>query len=157
MDFKAGLFLQSTAALDNTIFENALIYLAECNTKGALGFIINRSFGRALNELEEFSHSLPFPLSDGGPVDREHLFFLHNQPQLISDGIHVDAGIHYGGTFREAVAGINSGTLTAEHLKIFVGYCGWDAGDLENEIAEGSWSLIKTSRESVFLPASIKK
>jgi putative transcriptional regulator len=31
--------------------------------------------------------------------------------------------------------------LSADEVKIFVGYCGWDAGELESEIEEGSWEV----------------
>jgi putative transcriptional regulator len=145
MQLQAGLFLKSTAALNNTVFENAMIFLTEYNTKGAMGFVINQPFGRSLHELEEFKSCPHFPLYYGGPVDEEHLFFVHQRPDLIEAGISVDHGIYMGGDFSQAVRGINNQQLTAAAIKIFVGYCGWDAGELEAEIEEGSWELLDTS------------
>ncbi|PZF73362.1 YqgE/AlgH family protein [Taibaiella soli] len=138
----AGTILKSTALLDGTIFDNATILITEHNENGSIGFVINKLFDRKLNELEEFRHSIPFPLYDGGPVDREHLFFIHQRPDLIKDGVNVHDNTYFGGDFKTAVRLINDHKLTEKDIKIFIGYCGWDASELEAEIAEGSWSMV---------------
>jgi len=154
MNLQAGLFLYSTSALDDSYFANAIIYLTECNAGGALGFVVNRPFGRSLHELEEFKHSRLFPLYEGGPVDKEHLFFLHRRPDLIADGTLVSGNVYYGGNFRQVLNGINNRSLSAKDVKLFIGYCGWDAGELEAEIAEGSWELKGGDDNFVFhIPA----
>lgn len=150
MNLQAGLFLHSTSALDDSYFADSIIYLTECNADGALGFVINRSFGRSLNELEEFKHSRFFPLYEGGPVDKEHLFFLHCRPELITSGTLVSGYVFSGGDFRQALNGINNKSLSAEDIKLFIGYCGWDAGELEAEIAEGSWEIKNEADGLVF-------
>jgi len=137
----AGTILKSTSLLNDTIFENATILIIEHNENGAVGFVINRPFDRKLNDLEEFKHSIPFNLHDGGPVDREHLFFIHQRPDLIKDGVHVHDNIYFGGDFKTAVKLINEHMLTETDIKIFIGYCGWDAHELEAEITEGSWNI----------------
>ncbi len=71
----AGIFLKSTSQLDDTFFEKTQVFITEYNEKGAIGFVVNRPFSRTFNELEEFKHSKPIPLYDGGPVDQEHLFY----------------------------------------------------------------------------------
>lgn len=139
MLIKAGIFLKSTKALNNTVFEYCIIFLSEYNSNDAIGFVINKPFIRKLNELEEFKHSPSFPLYDGGPVDKEHLFFMHQRPDLITNGIFIGENIYVGGNFKQAINCINNKSITAEEIKIFIGYCGWDAGELENEIEEGSW------------------
>jgi putative transcriptional regulator len=53
------------------------------------------------------------------------------------------------------VARIGEGSLTADDIKIFVGYCGWEQGDLEAEIAEGSWSMVAVSDGDVTIPFAI--
>jgi putative transcriptional regulator len=150
MNLQPGIFLKSTAALDDTVFAGVTIFIAEYNAGGALGFVVNRRFGRSLNELQEFRHSPAFPLYDGGPVDKEHLFFLHRRPDLVEDGIAISDHVFYGGNFKQAVTGINNGSLSENDCKIFVGYCGWDAGELESELAEGSWKLSNDSLETIF-------
>lgn len=138
----AGTILKSTALLKDSIFENATILIIAHNENGTTGFVINKLFDRKLNELEEFKHSIPFPLQDGGPVDREHLFFIHQRPDLIKDGVHVHDNTYFGGDFKTAVTLINEHMLTEKDIEIFIGYCGWDANELEAEIAEGSWNVV---------------
>ncbi|MGV3765002.1 MAG: YqgE/AlgH family protein [Chitinophagaceae bacterium] len=144
---KAGTVLESTAQLHGDFFEGATILITEYNEQGAMGFVTNKIFPRKFNELEEFRNSPPFPLYDGGPVDREHLFFLHQRPDLIEGGSAVSENVYLGGDFKAAVQFINTGILGETEIRLFIGYCGWDAGELEAEIAEGSWKIVA---ESVF-------
>lgn len=136
---QTGMLLKATAALNGTNFENAVILITDYNDKGATGFVINKVFARTLNQLEEFKHSPSFPLYEGGPVDTEHLFFIHRRPDIVTEGKAIGDGIYFGGNFKQAVTAINNKSLTTAGIKIFIGYCGWNAGELEAEIAEGSW------------------
>lgn len=140
----AGIYLNSTSLLDDTFFEQAVIFITEYNEKGAMGFVTNKQFPRGLNELEEFKNGIPFPLYEGGPVDQEHLYFLHQRPDLIEGGTHVADSIFLGGDFKTAVKLINNYTLTTKDIRIFIGYCGWDYQELDQEIAEGSWNVMET-------------
>ncbi|MVT09096.1 YqgE/AlgH family protein [Chitinophaga tropicalis] len=140
----AGNFLNSTSLLEETFFENAVIFITEYNEKGAMGFVVNKEFPRKLNELEEFKNIKPFSLYEGGPVDQEHLYFVHRRPDLITGGTPVTDNILLGGDFKAAVYYINNGTLTEKDIKIFIGYCGWDYEELDEEVAEGSWQVRET-------------
>ncbi len=139
----AGICITSTALLDDTFFEKAVLFITEYNANGAMGFVVNKLFPRKLNELEEFKESMPFPLYDGGPVDREHLFFVHQRPDVITGGTPVNRNIYLGGDFRAVIRHINNNTITGKDIKLFIGYCGWDYRELDNEIAEGSWQVLK--------------
>ncbi len=140
-----GTMLHSTELLDGSVFEKTVIYIAEYNEKGSMGFVMNQPFPRRLNELEEFKHGKAFPLHLGGPVDREHLYFLHRRPDLIPDGVEAGGNVFLGGDFKTTIRLINNGTLMEHDLKIFLGYCGWDSGELEAEIAEGSWQILEAA------------
>ncbi|MBO9730232.1 MAG: YqgE/AlgH family protein [Chitinophaga sp.] len=142
----AGIYIGSTSLLDDTVFEETVILITEYNEKGAMGFVVNKLFPRTFNELQEFSHSKPFPLYEGGPVDQEHLFFVHRRPGLITGGALIAGNIYLGGDFKAAVKHINNGILTEEDIRLFIGYCGWDFGELEAEIAEGSWQVLEEAK-----------
>ncbi|RXK80839.1 YqgE/AlgH family protein [Filimonas effusa] len=144
----AGTFLRSTQLLEGDFFENTIIFITEYNEKGAMGFVVNRLFPRSLNELQAFNKCLPFPLYEGGPADQEHLFFIHRRPDLVADGVPVAGNIFIGGNFQQAVTHINNGTITEKDVRIFIGYCGWDKGELEAEIKEGSW--LASENEELF-------
>ena len=143
-----GLVIKATELLKDTVFERANILITEVNDKGAIGFVLNHPYGRSLNDLEEFSGSLAVPLFEGGPVEAEHIYFIHMRPDLVEGGTPVAAGIYVGGDFSEAVSSLNEGSLTTKHIKVFVGYCGWYAGELEAEIAEGSWEVLGPAEDA---------
>ena len=150
MEIRAGKILVSTDAMEDINFEKSIVVIANNDEKGTLGFVINKPFGRNLNELEEFKQSPPFPLYAGGPVDTEHLFFIHRRPSLVQGGTLITGDLFLSGDFARAVAEINKGNLSSAEIKIFVGYCGWDDNELENEILEGSWTLQDADIDKLF-------
>ena len=150
MQVSTGTIITSTDLLKGSIFEQSIICITEKNEDGATGFVVNRSFPKALNQLVEFSSSPAFPLCNGGPVETEKLFFIHQRPDLIEDGKPVGNGIYVGGNFKQAVECINKGLVNSSHIKLFIGYCGWDAGELEAELEEGSWRVMDAGMEAVF-------
>jgi putative transcriptional regulator len=140
-DLKAGLYIKSTSALNGSFFEDTNILIVEHNEAGSTGFVTNKPFGKSLHELIEFSHANPFPLMDGGPVDRDHLFVLHKRPDLINGGEQVPNGLYLGGNMEQVIQAINTGGANPQEIQLFIGYCGWDEGELEAELEEGSWSF----------------
>ena len=141
MDLRAGVYIQSTAALIGSFFERTTILIVEHNEEGSTGFVMNKSFNKSLHELIEFNHSKPFPLMDGGPVDRDHLFVLHKRPDLIDEGKQVFNGFHLGGNMDQVIEAINTNAFNHQEIQLFIGYCGWHLGELEEEIDEGSWII----------------
>lgn len=150
MKIQAGMILHSAALLNDPNFQHSTILITAYNEQGATGFVINTLFPRPLNALEEFKHSPAFPLHDGGPVDKEHLFFIHCRPDIIEGGTPVNDTIFFGGNFKQAVTHIDHQTIGPRDVKIFVGYCGWDKNELEAEIAEGSWIVEEENSVAVF-------
>ena len=138
-ELKAGIYIKSTAALIGSFFEHTTIFLFEHNEKGSTGFINNKLFGKSLHELIEFNHSKPFPLMDGGHVDREHLFVLHKRSDLIDGGKQLTNGLYLGGNMEQVIEAINTSGANDQEIQLFIGYCGWDVGELQAEVEEGSW------------------
>lgn len=140
-DLKAGIYIKSTAALIGSFFEDTTILLVEHNEAGSTGFVTNKAFGKSLNDLLEFNHAKPFPLMDGGPVDREHLFVLHKRPDLIEGGKQLADGLYLGGNMEQVIEAINTSSASDQQIQLFIGYCGWDVRELEAEVDEGSWTV----------------
>jgi putative transcriptional regulator len=141
-DLKAGIYIKSTASLKGSFFEYTTILIVEHDETGTIGFVTNKPFGRSLNELIEFDHSKVFPLMYGGPVDKDHLFVLHKRPDLIYGGKQIPNGLYLGGNMEQVIQAINTEGANPQEIQLYIGYCGWDLGELEAELEEGSWSLI---------------
>lgn len=137
-----GVFLKSRTGTEDALFGHANVLIAESNAEGVIGFVINKKYSRCFNELVEFVDSPPFPLNEGGPMEHEKLFFVHNRPDLISGSVQLTSEVFYGGDFSEAVRFLNMGLLDQKSLKMFIGYCGWDVGQLELEIENEEWDII---------------
>lgn len=152
MSISPGTVLISTPAMDDPEFRQAVLLVTEYNAAGAMGFVVNKPFPRVFNELVEFRHCAPFPLYKGGPVDQEHLFFIHRRPDLIEEGTPVLVPLYSGGNFKQAVAHINQAPHADQDLKLFIGYCGWDTGELETEITEGFWRIVPGTPDLFFYP-----
>lgn len=150
MNLQPGNIIISTNLLNETEFEKVAIVITEHNEKGTIGYVFNQLFPRKFNELEEFKHSIPVPLYAGGPVQTDMLYFMHSRPNLIADGQQVAKNIHIGGDFKKTVQLLNNGQLNIADVRLFIGYCGWDVNELEEEITEGSWQLTNASVDLVF-------
>lgn len=150
MHITTGTILKSTPSTNDANFEQSIIFIAEYNEKGAMGFVINKKFARALNELEEFKQCIAFPLYEGGPMDKEHLYFIHRRPDVIEGGTLIANSIYLGGNFKQAVAQLSNKTIDVNDIKIFIGYCGWDFNQLEEEVAEGSWIIADAAELNIF-------
>ncbi len=150
MTIQTGTILISTTLLNDTNFEKAVIVITEHNEKGTIGYIINQPFNRRFNELEEFKHALPIPLYIGGPSQMENIYFMHRKPAFIEGGELIGSNVYMNGDFKTAVQLVNSGTLSINDVKLYIGYCGWDVQQLDEEIAEGSWIVTNASPNLVF-------
>ena len=140
-DLKAGFYFKSTAALIGSFFEHTTILLVKHNEEGSIGFVTNKPFEKDLHDLIEFNHSKPFPLMDGGPVDRDNIFVLHKRPDLIDGGEQISNDLYLGGNMEQVIGAINTSAANQQEIQLFIGYCGWDVGELEAEVEEGSWLI----------------
>lgn len=141
MKLAAGVYIKSTEALNGSFFEKTTILIIEHNEAGSTGFIINKPLGKSLNDLIEFNDCLAFPIMDGGPVDRDHLYVLHKRPDLIDSGKQFTNTLYIGGNMKQVIEAINKSRINDGDIQLFIGYCGWDHGELEAEIDEGCWLL----------------
>ena len=127
-DLKAGLYIKSSSAMIGSFFEHTTILIVEHDEAGTIGFVTNKPFEKSLHELIEFNHAKPFPLMDGGPVDRDHLFVLHKRPDLIDGGKQIPNGLYLGGNMEQVIQAINTGGAKPQEIQIFIGYCGIRTG-----------------------------
>ena len=137
-----GQFFISAPTLDDPNFLRSVIFIIAHDEDGAMGYVMNKRHGRAFNELTEFKHAKPLLLYNGGPVETDQLFFIHRRADIIPSGDLVAGDVYAGGDFKKAVELLNNGALTEKDIRLFIGYCGWDAGELEAEIEEGSWLKV---------------
>ncbi|MGG5507897.1 MULTISPECIES: YqgE/AlgH family protein [unclassified Myroides] len=122
-------------------FNQSVILLTDHNIDGCMGFILNKPTPYLLSELVPES-SGAFTVYHGGPVESDRLFCIHKCPDLIPDSIAITDQLYWGGDFNSIFNHIEMGLLTHLDLRFFMGYSGWDNGQLEMELSNQHW--IKT-------------
>lgn len=149
-------FLVAMPGLEDPGFEQTVTYICEHHKGGAMGIVINQpitiTVGELFGQLKLDISQLPLgeqPLHYGGPVQKERGFVLHsNSDKKWESTLPVSDEIHITGSsdiFTD-MADDNG----PEHALIALGYAGWDANQLENEIADNRWLIVPGDAEILF-------
>ncbi|MBS1159468.1 MAG: hypothetical protein H6R15_1887 [Proteobacteria bacterium] len=152
-------FLIAMPALEDLYFSNALVYICEHNENGALGIIVNRPIDMSLSGLFEkidikleAEQMAKVPVYFGGPVQLDRGFVLHRPIGQWQSTLAVSSEIGLTSS-RDVLAAVGSQGLPSEIL-VTLGYAGWEAGQLEDELAQNSWLTVPAKASILFdLPA----
>lgn len=156
-----GHFLISETELRDPNFFQTVVLIVTHNEDGAFGLVVNRpseaNLGDLLDEFEE-APGAEIPVYVGGPVQQEYLFVLHSG--LPDDEASEVASTPVPGVIFEPSFDIVGAYLQAKWEKVpaddrpkihlFAGYAGWGPGQLEEELALGSWVTHPASADIVF-------
>jgi putative transcriptional regulator len=129
----AGSLLLAHPAMRDPNFRRSVVLMSVHSAEGAMGVVLNRPLGKRLGELSgEFALGglAGVPLFTGGPVQTEQLVLA--AWQMRDDGFRLHFGIEPDKALQ----------LLAEentHVRGFLGYSGWSAGQLENEMKQHTW------------------
>ena len=150
-----GQLLVASPEMRDPRFRKSVIYMVQHDAKGAYGIIVNKILGkkRIANLMKNFGMDSSgatgtLDLHFGGPVNPRGAFILHTSDYKGAQSRPVGSTISFTidiGILR-AVADGNS----PRHLLLALGYAGWGAGQLGDEVARGDWSLVKATEELVF-------
>lgn len=158
-------FLIAMPGLEDEVFARSVIYLCEHSERGAMGLIINKPSDLSMRHLFD-KVDLPLrredlqsaPVLQGGPVQTERGFVLHDPIQLdetpkdntaiYASTLTVDGGLEMT-TSRDVLEAISSGAGPRRVL-ITLGYASWGEGQLESELAENSWLTVPANADIVF-------
>ncbi|MFY9812234.1 YqgE/AlgH family protein [Aquabacterium sp.] len=152
-------FLIAMPGMVDGNFAGTVVYMCEHNDKGALGLVINRPIDINLKHLfEKVDLSLDRsdlaerPVYLGGPVQTERGFVLHES--LDDEGGHYNSTLKIEGglemtTSRDVLEALSNG---AGPRKVFItlGYSGWTAGQLEEEISRNGWLNVDADPDVIF-------
>ncbi len=152
-------FLIAMPGIGGETFAGTVIYLCEHTDKGALGLVINKPIDITLKNLfEKVELSLDrddladTPVYFGGPVQTERGFVLHER--LDGDGGHYASSLKIPGglemtTSKDVLEALSSGA-GPKKLLITLGYSGWSAGQLEDEMSRNSWINVEAAPDIIF-------
>ncbi|WP_231969537.1 YqgE/AlgH family protein [Polynucleobacter necessarius] len=137
-------------------FAGSVIYLFEHTERGAMGLVINRptevDLATLFDKIElklEIAPLLKQPVYFGGPIQVKRGFVLHESDTLspYSSSLIIPDGLTMT-TSRDVLEAVAAGKGPA-HFLMTVGYAGWDAGQLEEEISLNGWMNVPLRREQM--------
>ena len=148
-------FLLAMPALREGIFSHSITYICDHSVNGAMGIVINQPLDLSVAEIFEHLQitvkgTLPeVPVMAGGPVQIDHGFVLHRNCDINWEAsLKVTEEISLT-TSRDILKSIAEGSGPQDHL-IALGYAGWSAGQLEEELAENSWLTLPADSDIIF-------
>ncbi|MEI6061766.1 MAG: YqgE/AlgH family protein [Bacteroidota bacterium] len=154
-----GRILVSQPSLTDRFFSRSVVMLAEHGPEGSFGFIVNKPAHLKLNSVTTEFGSFETDLYLGGPVQVNNLFYVHSKGELVKDSLKIVEGVYWGGNMDEIKKLISSGEITANDIRFYAGYSGWQSKQLDREMREHSWIILDGQKKYVFgsRPSSLWK
>jgi len=148
-----GSLLLSMPSLKDGNFTDGVVLLCHHDTEGSMGLLINRpqeiTVGAVLDDMKLKGIKHPeMPTFEGGPVEAFRGFVLHDSWQVYDSTLCVTPDIHLT-TSRDVLEEIARGD-GPEHFMLLLGYAGWEAGQLEEEINRNDWLISPADAHLVF-------
>ncbi len=137
-------FLIAMPALADLNFHRTVTLMCAHNSDGAMGIVINRPLDLKLStvlsdlDIEVESEAVErIPVMEGGPVQRERGFVLHEPAGQWESTLYVGDSLGIA-TSRDILSSV-AGGHGPERALIALGYAGWAAGQLEREVLDNAW------------------
>jgi putative transcriptional regulator len=151
----ANHFLVAMPAMQDPTFAGTVIYVTEHSESGAQGLVINKPLDLPMQGLYE---RLDLPLDDirlgeqrvlkGGPVNNTHGYVLHKPLGNYNATVAVNHEVGVTRS-RDVLEAVSRGE-GPDQILVCLGYAGWSAGQLEDEVAANAWLTVPASDELIF-------
>lgn len=148
-----GSLLVAVPLLDEPTFHRTVIYMLQHNEEGAVGLVLNRPTNQEhLPGLDPWMHELSHPqvVFRGGPVQDDAFIAVAALALALADDVEGFAPLEHGlGTVDLSILP-DEVAEALTHLRVFRGYSGWGASQLDDELSEGSWLVLSSEPHDVF-------
>ena len=143
-------------SMEDPYFSRSVTYICEHNEQGAMGLVINQPAGMSLKELINQTNKDALVDADkaqeivlaGGPVSQDRGFILHTTQPGWSASLALTSEIMVT-TSKDILSSLGNSEAPEKSI-VTLGYAGWSAGQLEEEIRENSWLMVEADTELLF-------
>ena len=143
---KSGDLLISEPFLQDENFVRSVILICENNENGSFGLVLNKLSILKLSELVDGTEFLDTVVYVGGPVEQNTLHFIYHGEMALPGSVALAEDLWWGGDFEDLLEKLKTGQMSSDQVKFFIGYSGWAAGQLDNELEEDTW-IVCTSAD----------
>lgn len=155
-NYLTGKLLIAMPSMGDPRFHRAVIFLCAHDEDGAMGLVINHElpgveFSDLVSQLKfesDIKFDMSLPVMYGGPVESARGFLLHSTDFERADTMHVAQKYGITGTV-DALQDIAQGKRPKDLLFI-LGYAGWDAGQLDEELQQAAWLVVDADPDLIF-------
>ncbi len=144
-----GKFLISEPFMEDNFFKRSVVFLCDHNEDGSFGFVLNNILSINMKDVMEGFEDCEFEVGFGGPVNSSNLYYIHTLGDILEDSICIQDGLYTGGNFEKLQSLINSGLVNSDQVRFFLGYSGWTAGQLEQEIKDSAWIVANSTHANI--------
>lgn len=147
-----GQLILDNGKLYGSFFHRTVILICQHDAEGAFGLVLNRATENKVGDA--LVANLPDTLKEealflGGPVQPQALSYLHSADFLPEANVMNNLSL---GHSLDSLVEIGEALASTQQLKIFAGYSGWSAGQLEDEMKRNTWMTHPASIDLVFFP-----
>lgn len=144
-----GRILIAEPFLSGNYFNRSVVLLVSHGEKGAVGFILNKKVDFPIHDVFPDFPKYDADVYLGGPVSTDSIYYIHKLGDKLPGSIHVLDDLYWGGDFEVLKRDIRNGVVDTKDIRFFLGYSGWDAGQLEEELKDDSWLVTDVEQEAV--------
>lgn len=140
-----GNVLIAEPFMNDFYFRRSVILIIDHNEEGSLGVIINKRLTIPFNEIVQGFPEFKADVYLGGPVETDRIFFIHTVGEMIPDSHKISDGLYWSGNINVLKSMIKMDLIKPHEVRFYVGYAGWDGGQLRNELKANTWLVGKFS------------
>ncbi|MBD5371605.1 MAG: YqgE/AlgH family protein [Bacteroides sp.] len=139
------VLVASPLLTDPNFRRSAVIVLEEDSSHGHIGLVLNRELDLTLKDICDMpGPGAELKVFNGGPVDLQRLFWLHDLgPEVLPGAMEILPGLYVGGDYNALINESASGHSLPGIIRFYLGYSGWGAAQLEREIEAGAWGVVE--------------
>jgi putative transcriptional regulator len=147
---KPGVFLYASPDLQEPNFSKTVVLLVEYGPKGAMGLVINRpTQWNASEALKDANRLRKVVVYWGGPVQTDTVFGLVRTARPPKAAVRVLDDVFLTGKRKDLEAAVREDAAGTRE-RVYVGYTGWGAGQLEEEVLRNGWIVATGDADAVF-------
>lgn len=147
---KAGRILLSEPFSSDYYFSRSALLLIDFDATGCFGVVLNKALKINASEAITDFPVCDIPVSLGGPVETNRVFFLHSLGNVIPGSLQIKQGLFWGGDFNRLRELASEGIANASNTRIFIGYAGWGKNQLNEELERNAWAVIDFEPNQIF-------
>ncbi|MBL1219721.1 YqgE/AlgH family protein [Chryseobacterium sp. L7] len=146
-----GKILISTPDISGDIFSRSVVLIIEHNESGAFGLILNKKNSQMSSKFKNF-FDFKIEVYDGGPVENDKVFFIVKDKKVTEIYSEINKNFYITEDIESIISAVLNKELSIHDVKIFSGYSGWSAEQLDDEVQRKMWTVVDVYNLDYTLP-----